>query len=72
MQGKAWNKEEVVELLKPKFQLGYSFNKACELINLPPSTFKTWLETDEELRLKVNAWQNEISDLARTIWLERK
>lgn len=69
-QGKAWDKEQVVELLKPKFQLGYSVNKACELINLPASTFKTWLETDDELRLKVNAWQNEISDMARKVWQE--
>lgn len=64
-QGKEWNKDEVVEVLKPYFQLGYTVNRACELAGLPSSTLKTWLSTDNELRLKIRAWQGQIGAKAR-------
>jgi hypothetical protein len=64
-QGKEWNKEEVVEALKPYFLLDYSINKACELAQFPRSTFLTWYEQDEELRLKVSAWRGMVSAQAR-------
>lgn len=64
-QGLEWKKEKVVEILKPYFQLGYSINRSCELAGLPPSTFKTWLADDNELRLKIRSWQGQIGAKAR-------
>lgn len=86
-QGKPWKKEEIVELLKPKFQLGMNVERACKAIQFPSTTFKTWLGEDELLRLKVEAWQGETAEeaikaLKQSIkdgteesakwWLERK
>ena len=67
-QGKAWNKEEVIEVLSTFLKLGCSVNKACNYAGIPQSTVQTWLENDEELRLKVGAWQNEMSTQARKVW----
>jgi hypothetical protein len=69
-QGIAWNKKTVFEALEPKLKLGYSLTKACNICVIPISTVSTWLEKDEALRLKVNSWQNEISDMARINWSE--
>lgn len=69
-QGKAWNKEEVVEVLKPHFQLGCSIQRACDYAGIASSTVKTWIENDETLRLKITSWQNELSLLARKNWKE--
>jgi len=67
-QGVAWDKEKVTELLKPYLQLGYSVNKACKLVGIPQQTVDTWIQDDNELQLKVTAWQNEISVIARKQW----
>lgn len=64
-QGVEWNREEVVELLRPYFQLGYNIHKACTLAQFPHSTFFTWLEQDDLLRKKVDAWQGMVSAKAR-------
>ena len=64
-QGKEWDKTVVVEALRPYFLLGYSVNKACELAQIPHSTVATWIGDDEELRLKIGAWQGEVSSKAR-------
>lgn len=67
-QGKAWDKEKVLDVLEPIFKLGCSINKACEYAGIPPTTVITWYEKDPELRLKINSWQNEPSLLARKNW----
>lgn len=64
-QGKRWNKEEVIEILEPYFKLGCSVNKACKSAGIPQSTVQTWIDNDEELRLKIGTWQDEISLSAR-------
>ena len=64
-QGKEWDKEKVVEALKPFFLLGYSIRKACIHAGIPHSTVQTWLEKDEELRLQIGAWQNMVNSKAR-------
>jgi transposase len=69
-QGKSWNKEKIIELLKEYLKLGYSVNKACEISGIAQSTVQTWIDKDEELRLKINSWQNEPSVLARRNWIE--
>jgi hypothetical protein len=67
-QGKAWEKDEVITILEPFFKLGCSVAKACDYAGIPRTTVQTWIEDDEELRLKVTAWQNEISVQARRNW----
>lgn len=69
-QGKAWNKEKVIEQLKEFLQLGYSVNKACNLSGIAQSTVQTWIDNDEALRLKITSWQNEPNVLARRNWIE--
>ncbi len=86
-QGKAWNKEEVVKVLEPFFKLGCSLTKACQYAGIPHSTLSNWLVDDEELRLKIEGWQNEMNAKAREViqkavingdekmaawWLERR
>lgn len=64
-QGKAWDKEEVIRTLEPFFKLGCNIKKACSYAGIPYTTVKTWIDDDEELRIKVEAWQNEIATSAR-------
>lgn len=67
-QGKAWDKDEVITTLEPYFKLGCGVAKACEYAGIPRTTVQTWIENDETLRLKVNAWMNEPNALARRNW----
>lgn len=64
-QGKAWDKENIIELLKPYFKRGNSVTKACKKAGIAQSTVQTWIDHDEELRLKIGVWQNEILEKAR-------
>lgn len=70
-QGKAWDKNEVIEILKPYFKMGCNVTKACRYAGIAQSTVQTWVEDDEELRLKISAWQNEPNALARANWLAK-
>ena len=67
-QGKAWDKEKIIEVLKPYFQLGCSVRKACMYAGIAESTFQTWVGEDPELRVQIEAWQNEINAKARANW----
>lgn len=67
-QGIAWDKEKVIEALKPYFQLGCSVTKACKYAGLAESTFQTWVGDEPELRVKITGWQNEINAKARQNW----
>lgn len=69
-QGKEWNKEEVIETLRPYLQMGCSVSKACNYAGIPQSTVATWISDDEELRLKITAWQNEVNAKARKVWIQ--
>lgn len=60
-----WNKDEIVEALRPYFECGYSVNKACVLAEFPRTTFATWMKEDKELRQKIKSWQNLTSAKAR-------
>jgi len=70
-QGKAWDKEKVIEALEPLFKMGMSVNKACNAAGFPQSTVQTWIDNSEELRLKIGIWQAEPSRLARSSWLAK-
>jgi hypothetical protein len=69
-QGVAWDKEKVIELLEPLLRLDYSVTKACKIIGIAQSTVQTWIDEDEELRLKVQSWRAEPSVKARKNWIE--
>jgi len=70
-QGKEWNKEDVIEVMKPFFKMGCSVTKACSYAGMPQSTVATWIKADEVLRLKIGIWQNEPSVMARSNWLAK-
>lgn len=69
-QGKAWEKEKVIEALEPYFRLGYSVNKSCEIVGIAQSTVQTWIDKDNELRLKIASWQAEPDHEARRVIVE--
>lgn len=70
-QGKEWNREEVIELLKPYFKMGCSVTKACKYAGIAQSTVATWINDDEILRLKIENWQNEPNHMARSNWIAK-
>ena len=70
-QGKPRDREKTIEALKPYFKVGCSVKKACEYCGIPQSTFQTWVDNDEALRVQVTAWQNEPNMLARTNWIAK-
>jgi hypothetical protein len=66
-QGKAYTKEQkdvIIESLKSYLELGFSRNKACEIIGLDPSTLSRWKDDDEALSIKLQSWENAINKLA--------
>lgn len=70
-QGKAWDKQQILyEVLKPLFQLGMSVCKACKTAGIPVTTVDTWIQNDDELRIKIGSWQKEPDLLARKQWIK--
>ena len=60
------DKDKIIsEVLQPLFKLGLSVTKACRYAGIPQRTVQDWVEKDDELRLKINVWQNEVSLQAR-------
>lgn len=67
-QGKKFTlqqRDTILEGLRPYLQLGYSVNKACELTEQDPSTVYKWIQGDEALSRKVEAWQGMVNAVAR-------
>ena len=67
-QGTAWDKDEVIIILEPFFKLGCNVARACGYAGIARTTVQTWIDNDEELRLKIEAWQNEPNAKARQNW----
>lgn len=66
-QGKAYTEEQrasIIESLKPYLELGFSRNKACNLIGLDATTLSKWVQADEALSMKLEGWENAINKLA--------
>lgn len=66
-KGKAWTDEQkdmIIQSLREYLELGFSRNKACKLIGLPPQTLSNWIKVDEALGMKVEGWENAINKLA--------
>lgn len=63
-QGKpftAEDKERIIRSLKPYLELGYSRNKACELIGLAPTTLSEWVKDSPGLRIELQSWENTVN-----------
>lgn len=66
-QGKAFTKEQreiIIQSLKDYLEIGFSRNKACALIGLPPQTLSNWVVNDEALGIKLQSWENSMNKLA--------
>ena len=66
MKGKEWTKEEkntIVHSLQPYLEMGYSRNKACELIGLAQATLSNWIKGDESLGMKITGWESRVNTL---------
>ena len=66
-QGKAWTEKEretIIQSLKEYLELGFSRNKACEFIGLPPQTLSNWVQHDESLGMRLTGWENAMNKLA--------
>lgn len=67
-QGIPFDKGKVLEALSPYFKLGYGIPKACKLAGFNDEVLYDWISKDPSLLVKIEAWQNEISVLARSEW----
>lgn len=66
-QGKAFTPEqrqEIIQSLKDFLEMGFSRNKACEMVGLPPQTLSNWVVNDEALGMKLQGWENTVNRLA--------
>lgn len=66
-QGKAFTPEQretIIQSLQPYLEMGFSRNKACAHIGLPPNTLSNWVKNDESLGMKLTSWENVNSALA--------
>lgn len=85
----ALDHEKTLESLRPYFQLGMSITKACETSGVcDDQTILNWIKEDPSISSRIKAWQNYVSQRARTViadkineqndpdaakwWLERK
>ncbi len=71
-QGKAWTKEErdvIIQSLQDSLELGFSRNKACEMIGLAPATLSNWVKEQPALGMKLQNWENanKLHDISRIL-----
>ena len=67
-QGKEFTekqREEIIQSLEEYLKLGYSRNKACELVGFKPTTLSEWVVKDEGLRIKLQGYENYVNVKAR-------
>ena len=68
MRGKKRTKEEqheLMEVMEHYLTMGFSMKKACELSNIPYSTFRDIVANNEVVRAKTAALQNLVNVQAR-------
>ena len=66
-QGREWTteqKEEIIQSIKPYLEMGFSRNKSCSFIGLPPQTLSNWVKEDAALGMKLVSWENVNTALA--------
>lgn len=79
-QGKAFTeeeREEIIQSLQPYLEMGFSRNKACDFIGLPPQTLSNWVQESESLGMRLTGWENTINvqainNLQRAVMEEAK
>ena len=65
-QGKEYTKEQkdkIIKSLKPHLEIGFSRNKACDLIGLAPQTLSNWVKLDESLSMELQSAENTINTM---------
>lgn len=66
-QGKEYTPEQremIIQSVIPYLEMGFSRNKACNLVGLPPQTLSSWVVSDEALRIKLQGAENTLNALA--------
>ena len=66
-QGREWTTEEretIIQSLQPFLEAGFSRNRACESIGLPPQTLSNWVKADDALGMKLHGMENTLNILA--------
>jgi hypothetical protein len=66
-QGKAYTPEQremIIKSLQEYLEIGFSRNKACDLIGLAPQTLHNWIKNDEALGIRIHGWENAINKVA--------
>lgn len=66
-QGKEWTTEEreiIIQSLQSYLEAGFSRNKACQFVGLPPQTLSNWVVNNEALGIKLASWENAINKVA--------
>jgi len=69
-QGKAFTSEQresIIQSIQPYLELGFSRNKACEIIGLAPGTLSNWVKEDNALAIKLQSWENKINSDALAV-----
>lgn len=77
MRGQILNKDTILTKLEPFFKTGVSINRAVGMFNennvfgeyIARSTIQTWYEQDEQVRQKIEAWQDFGNVMSRHVWL---
>ena len=65
-QGKAFTpeqRENIIQSLQPYLEMGFSRNKACELIGFKPTTLSNWVQADESLGMKLTGWESTVDTM---------
>ena len=60
-KGRKIRKERALQAIRPYLERGLTVTKACMLIGLKYDTFYTWLKTDEDTKMMVEAWKNVVN-----------
>lgn len=66
-----FDKEAVIERLKPFFKLGCSIHLAGQYAGIDPQVVYRWMKDDEDVKILIEQWQGEISAKARANWREK-
>lgn len=64
-KGVPYDRDKVLQSLKPFFLLGYTKRKACLLAKLEPSNLTRWEKDDPSIAIEIQAWQGSIGAKAR-------
>lgn len=57
-------RDNIIQSIRPHLELGFSRNKACALVGLPPQTLSNWVKEDESLGMLLTSWENMTSAIA--------